>query len=355
MLVLLGLVGGVGYGYYRYNLRAVAEVDCAKDTAEECDTTVFDIESGSSVSDIATSLKDAGLIRDSLVFQLYVRLNSGGKSLKAGGYELAKSMSVEEIADVLLKGGKDNVFSFIIYPGETISDIKKRLVEVYGYTTEEVEAGFAADYHDSAYNWIFDGRPEENGSLEGYLYGETYEFYKDDTVEDIITKVLTEMARVIKENALQAKFAAHELSLYQGITLASIVQKEANNAVDMAKVAQVFYNRLRDGWTLGSDVTTIYAIDLVDPDRLSSMTEQEKIDFDSPYNTRNPNVVGLPYGPISNPGLGALSAVATPDESAAGYFYFLTGDDNKMYYSITDAEHNQNIIDHCQQLCNLAL
>lgn len=351
MLILLGLIAGIGYGYYRYNLRAVAEVNCAQNTAEECDATLFDIESGASVSDIASELKEAGLIRDPLVFQVYVRLNSGGKTLKAGGYQLAKSMSVEEITDVLLKGGKDNVFSFIIYPGETIRAIKERLVAA-GYSAEDVEAGFSAEYKGD-YDWIFEGRPE-GASLEGYLYGDTYEFYKDDTVKEIIEKVLTELASVLKEHDFQAQFAQHELNLYQGITLASIVQREAK-AEDQAAVAQVFYNRLRDGIALGSDVTTQYAIDLVDPDRASGMTEEEKLNFDSPYNTRNPNVIGLPYGPISNPGLSALQAVATPDAGAAEYLYFLTGDDNQMYYSSTLEGHNQNIQQYCRQMCGLEL
>ena len=96
---------------------------------------------------------------------------------------------------------------------------------------------------------------------------ETYEFYQNDTVETIIERMLTEMADVIEENGLKAKFEAQGLNLYQGITLASIVQKEANNAIDQAKVAQVYYNRLAQGMSLGSDVTTQYAVDLVDPDR----------------------------------------------------------------------------------------
>lgn len=351
MVVLLGLIAGVGYGYYRYNLRAVAEVNCAQDTAEECDAVNFSIESGSGVSDIASSLKQAGLIRDSLVFQLYIRLNSGGKTLKAGGYELTKSMSVEEIADILLKGGKENVFGFTIYPGETIRAIKERLVAA-GYDAEVVEEGFNAEYRGN-YDWIFDGRPE-GASLEGYLYGDTYEFYKDDTIEEIITKVLTEMASVLEEHNFRELFAAHELNLYQGITLASIVQREAK-AQDQKTVAQVFYNRLREGMSLGSDVTTQYAMDLIDPERTSGMTEEEKLSLDSPYNTRNPNVIGLPYGPISNPGLSALQAVATPDDNAIEYLYFLTGDDNEMYYSSTLEGHNQNIQEFCQQLCNAAL
>lgn len=360
ILIFLGVVAAALYGYYRYSLLPVAEAVCgeianslASDNSDiNCgDRADITIDSGSSVGDIATNLKNADLIRDPLVFQVYVRLNSGGKTLKAGTYNLSPTMSLGEIVEILLHGGADNVFSLTVFPGETISAIKKRLIEV-GYSAEEIDDAFAATYDDSSYSWIFDGKPE-GSSLEGYIYGETYEFYKDDNVATIIETTLKEMARVIKENDLQAKFAAHNLNLYQGITLASIVQREANNAEDQAKVAQVFYNRLHQDIPLGSDVTVQYAVDLVDPNRETYTDNAIALEIESDYNTRkNP---GLPYGPISNPGLIALQAAAEPDESMSEFIYFLTGDDGVMYYSITDSEHQQNIVEHCQELCAVAL
>lgn len=354
LAVLLGVGLAAAYGYYRYNLRPVADIDCEVVEADECNDTLFAVESGASVSEIATELKEAGLIRDPLVFQVHFRLNSGGKSLKAGEYQLNQSMSLTEITDLMLKGGSENVFSLTIFPGENVFQLKKKLVEL-GYSSEEVEAAFAAKYDDSDYAWIFEGRPEDATSYEGYIYGETYEFYKDDTVGTILETTFREMAKTLKNNDLKAKYEARGLTLYQGITLASVIQKEANNAADMAKVAQVFSNRLEQGWSLGSDVTTIYAIDLVDPERLAGMSEEDKINFDSPYNTRQPGRTGLPYGPISNPSIEALNAAATPDESAKEFMFFLTGDDGLMYYSSTEEGHLQNIQDYCQKLCGLAL
>lgn len=351
ILVLLGVLGGAAFGYYQYNSRPVSEVDCSEIDASECDDTVFAVLTGSSVGDIASELKEAGLIRDSLVFQVHFRLNSHGESLKAGEYALNKSMSVSEITELLLAGSRDNVFSFTFFPGENIFDLRKKLLE-YGYTDEEITAGLAADYSSKPYAWVFEGRPED-ASLEGYLFGDTYEFYKGDAVENIVGRLIEEMATTVEENDLKSKFEAQGLNLYQGITLASIVQREANNAADQAKVAKVFYNRLTDGWTLGSDVTVQYAVDLVDPNRETYGDNASALEIDSPYNTRkNP---GLPYGPISNPGVDALNAAATPDESVADKYYFLTGDDGLMYYSSTEEEHNQNIHEHCQNLCNVAL
>jgi cell division protein YceG involved in septum cleavage len=153
-------------------------------------------------------------------------------------------------------------------------------------------------------------------------------------------------------NDLEAKYKEKGLSLREGIILASIVQKEAKTA-DMNGVAQVFLNRLRVGMSLGSDVTAKYAADLVDPDRKTLISNADVLAYDSLYNTRRHT--GLTPGPISNPGIEALKAVATGDDSKRSMLFFLTGDDGKMYYSDTEAGHNQNIRDHCQILCNAAL
>lgn len=355
IVILLGVLAAVVYGYYRYSLSPIMnDPACDAETllpVEGCEDVEFTVASGESANEIAANLKKANIIRDELVFQVYVRLHSGGKSLKAGTYRITNRMSVNEIVDLMIKGGRDNVFSLTIFPGETLRDIKKKLIE-HGYSEEQVETAFAKSHTDESYAWIFEGKPEDS-SLEGYIYGETYEFYKDDDVETIIETTLKELAKVIEENDLKTKFGDLGYNLYQGITLASIVQKEANNATDYAKVAQIFYNRLHNDDKLGSDVTTQYAVDLVDPERAEYTDNALALEIDSPYNTRK--YPGLTPGPISNPGSEALIATATPDSEMTDYYFFLTGDDGMMYYSITDAEHQQNILDHCQQLCNVAL
>ncbi len=237
-----------------------------------------------------------------------------------------------------------DVFDFTIRPGETITEVKKSLIEV-GYDATEVDAALSANY-DFAF---LQGRPA-GASLEGYLYGETHQFYSDTSVKEVIKTYLEEMEKVITDNDLEVKYAAQGLSLYEGITLASIIQKEAP-APEMPTVAQVFLTRLAYGIPLGSDVTVSYAVDMVDPDRQTYIDNQAALTIDSCYNTRL--YAGLPCGPISNPGLSALLAVAEPSDTA--YLYFLTGDDGMMYYSYTEAEHIQNIYSHCQDLCDVSL
>ncbi len=252
---------------------------------------------------------------------------------------------------------KAKTFSFTIRPGETIFDIKKHLLEVNrngdstdgdlipNYTEAEIDEALNATY-----DYDFLASKPEGSSLEGYLYGETHEFYGETTAKELISKYLEGMGQVISENDLISKYSAKGLSLHQGITLASVVQKESPSA-DMPTVAQVFLTRLSYGWKLGSDVTVKYALDVVDPNRETYKDNQAALTIDSCYNTRLHG--GLPCGPIANPGLSALLAVASPSDTA--YLYFLTGDDGVMYYSYTEAEHNRNAYLHCQNLCNVSL
>ncbi len=235
-------------------------------------------------------------------------------------------------------------FTFTIRPGETIYDIKKNLIAA-GYTEAEVNEALAAEYDFD----FLQGRPE-GASLEGYLFGETHEFYATATATEVIQKFLEGTEQVIRENNLTEQFAAQGLTLNEGFILASVVQKEAA-ASDMPTVAQVFLSRLKYGIPLGSDVTVSYALDTIDPDREAYTDNSSALQVDSCYNTRL--YAGLPCGAISNPGLSALLAVANPTDT--NYLYFLTGDDGKMYYSYTEAEHIQNAALYCLELCKVSL
>ncbi len=351
-VILLVLCGGLGTFYYVHNLSAVTTgVNCETDIAVECEETAFRVNQGAGVGEVARALQDQGLIRDALVFQVYFRLNFGGETVKPGEYMLNSTMTPREIIEIIISGDNSHVFSFTVLPGETVADVKKHLLEV-GYSEEEASAALAKDYSSEEFGWVFAGKPSD-ASLEGYLFGETYEFYREDSAETVIARLIEGLAKVVSENDLEAKFATQGLNLYQGITLASIVQKEAGNPTDAAKVAQVFYNRLELNMTLGSDVTASYAADLLYPNRGDSMSNDQVLAVDSPYNTRK--YTGLTPGPISNPSAATLIATATPDNSATNYLYFLTGDDGLMYYSTTDEGHQRNIQNHCQTLCNAAL
>ena len=244
------------------------------------------------------------------------------------------------------------VFNFTIVPGETVFDIRAKLLKA-GYSEEAVNEAFLYDYD---YDFLVTpreraiARGNKSQYLEGYLLGETHEFYKSDTPVTILKKFLDGTAQVFSENDLENRYAAEGLTLYEGVTLASVVQKESW-AAEMPTVAQVFLTRLDYGMTLGSDVTVTYALDTLDPDRTIYPDNHAALQIDSCYNTRK--YAGLPCGPIANPSVTALLAVAEPSDTS--YLYFLTGDDGVMYYSYTQAEHDRNARLHCKELCAVTL
>ena len=358
-IVALGIGGGVAFAWYNSALGPVYDIDCSASGKEDarCEYIDFSVKSGDTINVIADNLESVDLIRSSFVFQVYMRSQSLAEQVKIGDYQFRRNMTVEQIGHQLVEGAKNpNVFSFTILPGSTIRDIKKNLLELGYYSETDINAAFAKDYRgtSSEIDKLLQNWPASNDynaePLEGYLFGDTYEFYKTDPVEKIITTAMKALWEVIEGNDLVAKYASHNLNLYQGITLASIVQRESGTT-GQATVAQIFYSRLSQNIGLGSDVTTQYAVDLVDPERKTYVNNYLALEIDSPYNTRK--YLGLPPGPICNPGVSALLATANPADTS--YLYFLTGDDGVMYYSYTEEEHNRNIVEHCQDLCNVSL
>ncbi|MBQ2638247.1 endolytic transglycosylase MltG [Candidatus Saccharibacteria bacterium] len=357
--IIILVVAVLGLGYLGFSLwynnalsSVVASDQCASifksDTADPCATTQITIEENSSVATIADLLKEHGLIRSPLAFRLYAKLSGNANQLNYGTYNLAPSMPVEKIYAKLLDGANDAVvFRFTVLPGETLQDIKQRLLTV-GYTSEEIDAAFSKAYDHP----VLADKPA-SASLEGYLFGETYEFYQTDSVETIVIRMLDELYTVVEKNNLRSKFNSMGYTLHEGIIMASIVQKEAGTVSkdDQKIVAQIFWTRLAQGMALGSDVTASYAADQVDPSRQTYTDNYAVLNIDSCYNTRR--YAGLPCGAISNPG--ALVLISTANPADTSYLYFLTGDDGLMYYSNTEAEHLQNASAHCQVLCNAKL
>lgn len=309
--------------------------------------TAFIIEDGASVREIASQLQSSDLIKSALTFRLYIQINGAGAQLKSGEYLLSKNLSVSEIVDKFIAGSVDkNVFNFTILPGETIMQVKQKMLK-HGFSQETIDVAFTKTYD---YPVLAD-KPAD-ASLEGYLFGETYEFFNTATPEDIISTFIKGLDAKATKHDLKAQFAVHGLNMHEGIILASIVQKEAKST-DQPAVAQVFYNRLAAGKHLGSDVTVSYALDLIDPDRKTYTNNTAALAIDSCYNTTEKyGHAGLPCGPISSPGLSALLAVAQPSDNS--YLYFLTGDDGKMYYGRTYSEHQSNM-KHCPTRCSIPL
>ncbi len=335
---VLAFVVLLGAGAYTWYTLAQRPVDPANN-----ELVTVRVESGLGPSQIGTILKDEGLIRDELAYRIYVKLHKIENTLKAGTYKIAPSETMGQVIAHLLEG-RDETFTITFYPGATLYDPTDvddtRRTDAYtmlaraGYSDEQIRAALATTY-DSP---LFQDKPVGT-SLEGYIYGETYQFPITASVADILNSTFTTYYDQIQKNDIVSGAAKHGLNLYQAITLASIVQREVSGYDDMRKVAQVFYSRLEQGMTLGSDVTFIYAA--------QQANQTPTVTFDSPYNTRIN--AGLPPGPIATPGIDALRAVADPADTS--YLYFVAGDDGKTYFSYTEAEHQQNVAAHCGDLC----
>jgi len=301
------------------------------------------IDLNSTPAQIGKQLEDESIIRSATAFDIYLRLSGKRDILKAGTYLLSPAETTQQIVEHFVDGTVDT-FNITFYPGATLID-KSDKQKKYDVTTALKNTGFYTDSEISAAlsdtyeSPLFVGKPAGT-DLEGYIYGETYNFNVGVTVGDILQRTFDEFYAKIEDNNLIDSFSSHNLNLYQGITLASIVQREVNNPEDQKKAAQVFYSRLDLGMNLGSDVTYQYIADKTGVAR--------DFNLDSPYNTRR--YPGLPPGPIATPGLSALLAVAQPAEG--DYLYFLSGDDGVTYFARTNAEHEANVLDHCKENCS---
>ncbi len=378
LFILLFLAGLFGGGYYWYSLQPVSSANCRFDSAKAaaesnekesnsvCEYQTIEISAGESVKQIANNLKQADLIRNPLAFELYARINNLHAKLKTGKYSFRKTMSARAIAKQLVNGVvSSDVFNLTILPGTNLLGDKGKSqtgiihqFRTLGYSEEEINQALTKHYDNPVLKGLYADETKLSNpeipvklALEGYLYGETYQFYNHEKLENVITTILNQFNDVVVSNQLEEKFKARGLSLRRGIILASIIQKEAHTE-DMPGVSMVFQNRLKRGIALGSDVTATYAADIVGIDRATA-TNADILAVNSLYNTRK--FPGLPPGPIAVPSKAALLAVAEPDSSKASMLYFLTGDDGLMYYSSTDAEHNQKIRDHCQKLCKVQI
>lgn len=323
--------------YYNINMGAVSSDDTLREVT---------IEEGT-IESIGITLKNNNLIRNVNIFKIYTRLTNR-TNLKAGIYNFAENMGVEEIVSLLEKGS-------IINPDEIAITFKEgiNVRKVASLISENTNNSYDdvlvlmedEEYIDSLIDkyWFLTDDIKNKYiyyPLEGYLFPNTYRFInKDVTVNQIFEKMLDETDKQLSE--YKDKINNSALSIHELITLSSIVELEGATANDRRGVAGVFYNRLNSKSypTLGSDATTYYASKI--DDWTVSLTYKELDDCTNKYNTRCSSNTGLPVGPICNPSI--ESTVATLDPEDNDYYYFVADCDGKVYLTKTSAEHN-NII-----------
>lgn len=326
LIAMLLAVAAASYIWYQQQLAPVSSDSSQRVTVK--------VIPGTAPSAISEQLKEAGVIRSKLAFSVYTKLTKTENTLKAGTYSLQPSQSTQQIVEHLV-AGKQDTFQLTFLPGDTLANNRQTLIKA-GYAETEVDAALVKQYDRP----LFAGKPAGT-DLEGYIFGETYEFTTATSVEAVLNRTFDEYEKFLVKNNLEAAYAVQDLTLYEGITLASIIQKEVSGTTDSQQVAQVFYKRMAEGMPLGADATFVYAA--------KKAGKQPTVDFKSPYNTRINQ--GLPPGPISAPGANALLAAARP--ASGDYLYFVSGDDGKNYFTKTLAEHEAATRKYCIKNCAL--
>lgn len=309
------------------------------------DTTLISVEipRGSSVNTIAKALEEAGVLRSSTAFKLFVDLQDKSSKMKAGTYQFSKAMSLSEITDMLTTGSTtENVLKILLKEGGTAEELGNTLTTL-GLSTDAVT--FLNNIKDiSSYeNYAFideikNETAQRKVPLEGYLFPDTYLVYRDADTQSIVNKFLQRFQQIYTPE-YEARASELNMTTDEVITLASLIQMEAKTG-DFKKVSAVFHNRLKANMKLGSDVTVQYVLG---KKKLNLTSEDTAVD--SPYNTYK--YTGLPVGPICNPGKDAIEAALWPDEDFISqnilYFCLADPETNELVYARTLEEHNQNV------------
>ena len=292
------------------------------------------------MDDIVDKLHNAGLIRYKSLFNLYAGISDAEEDIKPGIYDLNTRYDYHALVNFMSPSSSRQVIKLTIPEGYTCRQIFNLLEENRICTAVDLGV-YAANGQLSDY-WFLEGveRGTEN-SLEGYLFPDTYEFYKNSTPREALEKMLDNFEYRFTEemrgqiDAINANITGGGYTIREITIIASLIEKESAAPVESSKIAGVIYNRLFN-WEypslLNIDAAIVYA----------QGGEADSIDtsLDSPYNTYTHT--GLTPGPISNPGLSSLQAALNPEFH--NYYYYVLNPESGMHaFSTTQDEHNANI------------
>jgi len=297
----------------------------------------FEVVSGWGANKIASELEKIGLVRNALVFSYYLRFNKIDRNIGEGLYNLNTGMTMQEVAAALLKGGQPRTTKVLIPEGFRLKDIVERVAETGLWSKEEIFDAMTNNIE------IYPEYLPEDATLEGYLFPASYDFPIKADANGLVKQMLERFEQNLTiENLQLLKDSA--LSINDWVILASIVQSEAANFEEMPIIAGVFRNRLEQNIPLQSDPTVAYGLGKDLPDLDAVHGDMQK---DHPWNTYTR--IGLPLGPINNPGKEALEAVLHPirqNENNRDYLFFLHGTDNGVAIfspNTTLKDHNRDV------------
>jgi len=338
-VIILGIISI--FIWYKSSLHEVKK--------ENAETKIIEIQEGTRTEGILELLKKESLIKSKWASAIYIKLN-GIKGLQAGVYQISQDMSTKDVLAKISSGDVyDETIKITFKEGKNMRWIAETIAENTSNTEEDVyELLKDKEYINSLINkywFLTDVITNENiyYPLEGYLYPDTYIFEnKDVSVKTIFNIILNNTDTVLKK--YQTQISQSGRSVHQILTIASIIELEGNDTESRNGISSVIYNRLRQNMSLGSDVTTYYAIQVDMGERNLYSSELKTA---NPYNTRGPNMNGkLPIGPIGNPSEESINSALNP--AKASYLYFVADSNGKIYFTSTYAEH-QNLIKSLQK------
>jgi UPF0755 protein len=283
---------------------------------------IIEFPHGTSTSQMADMLADKGIIQHPWLF-MAARLARHGARLQAGEYQFAKAASPLDVYGRIARG--DIFYMELLVPeGYNMFDVADAVAKLGTISAED----FLAAARDPSL--IHDLDPHAQ-SLEGYLFPSKYRVYRKTTAREIC-RTMTNEFRAQWQALASSGQSAHDV-----VTLASLVEREARLPEERPRVASVFANRLRIGMRLQCDPTTVYAALL--EGRYRGVIHQSDLESTNPYNTYQH--AGLPPGPIANPGLSAIKAALTPDDTQ--YLYFVAKADGSGGHNFSDSLQKHDV------------
>lgn len=336
-MIWLAMVIILGIGMGQYLVSGISDMLAYQKS--ESSVTV-EIPKGASVGDVAKVLRDDGVISQPGFFRLYSTLTRANSSYMHGTYELKTDMDYEAIINYLQSdNNRTDIVKVLFQEGLNVQEIAA-LMEKNGVCSATDILKAASSQNFEKYDLIksITNDSERYYLLEGYLFPDTYEFYKDEDPEEALGKMINNANKKLTD-AVRKQAKEQNMTLDQVLTLASIIQAESADEGDMYKVSSVLHNRLENGvdtgtQQLGCDSTIYY------PYRTKAQVPQAQQEtYTSRYNTYS--IIGLPPGPIDSPGSAAIDAALNPAKTE--YYYFCHAADGTAYYAKTAAQHQQNL------------
>ncbi len=291
--------------------------------SDELDYVNFEIKSGTSRFDITKDLKDAGIIKSEFAANIYILINFN-MDLQAGTYKLNRQDSAGTILNQISDGNTniyDETINVTFVEGKRITYYAKTISESFGYDYEEVLSVFKdKDYASSLvnkYQFLTDEILDDEiyYPLEGYLFPDTYQFYSTSSVKEIIEKLLDQTAA--KLSSVMNNITDSGKTIHEILTVASIAETEGLDSSTRQKVSQVVYSRLSISMPLGMDVTSYYGVQK----EIGEILTYDDLNAENGYNTRNPEFLGLPIGPICSPSFESITSALNPSDTS--YLYFV--------------------------------